>query len=914
MDRFIKIKKASHHNLKSIDVNIPREKMIVICGPSGSGKSTLAFDIIYAEGQRRYVESLSVYARQFLPQLEKPKVEKIEGLTPSIAIEQHSILKNPRSTVGTVTEIYDYLRVLFARIGVIFCPDCGIEVRSQTVDEIIDSIMALGDKRKFMLLAPLVEYKKGTFVDLFKKLRSQGFVRILVDGELCLLDNPPSLDKNKKHTIFLVVNRLVVKEDIRKRLADSLELALKLGEGRVVVNLLDGEEIFSSTESVCPICKRSFPKLTPQLFSFNSPQGACPKCLGLGSIEYFDIDLLSPNKGLSIEEGAILPLRREKVKKRFFPVLKRILKKYGYDINTPFNELSEEVKKALFWGDEAEGWKGVIYFLEEGKEYITRSIWRDEFSRYKQSSICPMCKGSRLKKEALCVKVEGASIFDICSWSIKKVIDWIENLQFSGLKKKIADPLIKEISDRLKFMSQVGLDYLSLAREMSTLSGGEAQRIRLAGQLGSGLEGICYVLDEPSIGLHPSDNKNLLNSLKNLKDRGNTVIVVEHDEDTIRSADFILELGPGSGMKGGEVVYEGDLSGLLKADTLTGKYLRGELKIKTRRKRRSPRGYLSLKGVKTNNLKNLDIDIPLGVLVCVTGVSGSGKSSLVTDTLYKHLALLKGNRVNNPGIIDGIYGWEDIEHVIFIDQSPIGRTPRSNPATYTKIFDLIREIFASTKEARVRGYKPGRFSFNVRGGRCERCEGEGYIKIQMHFLPDVYVKCDVCKGKRYNRETLDIYYKGLNIADVLDLTVRQAKKIFENHPSLKRKLEILEAVGLEYLKLGQPATTLSGGEAQRLKISRELSKRSLPGNLYILDEPTTGLHMHEVGKLIEVLHELVDKGGSVIVIEHNPYVINSADYVFDLGPGGGEYGGKIIAQGTPEEIKANPLSITGKFI
>ncbi len=914
MSRFIKIKNASHHNLKSIDIEIPKENLVVICGPSGSGKSTLAFDIIYAEGQRRYVESLSAYARQFLPQMEKPQVEKIEGICPAIAIEQRNVLKNPRSTVGTVTEVYDYLRVFFARLGEIFCPDCNLKVRSQSVDEIIEDIYKLAPNTRFLLLAPIVEHKKGQFTDLFKKLLSQGFVRALVDGEVYMLDDPPNLDKNKKHNIYVIVDRLVLKQDIRKRLSDSLELALRLGNGHVLIRTLDGEDLFFSTEAVCPKCKKNFPKLTPQLFSFNSPQGACPVCYGIGFIETFDIDLMVPNKGLSIEQGAILPFGKKKILKKFLPYIQKILDKHGYDISTPFKDFSKELINDLFWGDTTLGWKGIINILEESSSYINGHYYNYEFSRYKQKKVCPHCKGSRLKKEALSVKIYGITIFDICTWSIRKVLEWLNSVSFKGVKKEVAEPLIREMKSRLEFMCKVGLDYLSLSREMSTLSGGEAQRIRLASQLGSGLEGICYVLDEPSIGLHPRDNRRLLDSLKELKQRGNTVLVVEHDEETIRSADFVIELGPGSGMLGGEVVYKGDVDGLLKADTLTGKYLRGELKIDVVKKRKRAKDFLVLKGIKTNNLKNIDIKIPLGVMVCVTGVSGSGKSSLVTETVYKHLALLKGQRVENPGIIDGIYGHENIEHVIFIDQSPIGRTPRSNPATYTKIFDLIREIFASTKEARARGYKPGRFSFNVRGGRCERCEGEGYIKIQMHFLPDVYVKCDVCKGKRYNKETLDIYYKGLNIADVLDLTVREAKKVFENHQALVKKLEVLEAVGLEYIKLGQPATTLSGGEAQRLKISRELSKRSLPGNLYILDEPTTGLHIHEVGKLIHVLKNLVEKGATVIVIEHNSYVINSADYVFDLGPGGGEFGGEVIAQGTPEEIKGNPKSITGRYI
>lgn len=914
MTRYIKIKNAFHHNLKSIDIHIPKENLVVICGPSGSGKSTLAFDIIYAEGQRRYVESLSAYARQFLPQMEKPKVEKIEGISPAIAIEQRNILKNPRSTVGTVTEIYDYLRVFFARLGKIFCPKCNLEVKSQSVDEIIEEIYRLDPNTKFLLLAPIVEHKKGQFSDLFKKLLSQGFIRVLVDGEIHMLDNPPLLDKNKKHNIFVVVDRLILKEGIRKRLSDSLELALRLGAGHVLIKIVGGEDLFFSTEAVCPRCKINFPKLTPQLFSFNSPQGACPMCYGIGSIETFDIDLMVPNKGLSIEQGAILPLGKKKAFKKFFPYIQKILNKYGYDVSTPFKDLSSDLIHELFYGNADIGWKGIINVLEENAKFIDGKYYEYEFSRYKQKKVCPNCNGSRLKKESLSVKIEGATIFDVCTWSIRKVLKWLRDINLEGVEREIGEPLIKEMRSRLEFLSRVGLEYLSLSREMSTLSGGEAQRIRLAGQLGSGLEGICYVLDEPSIGLHPKDNKRLLDALIELKLRGNTVLVVEHDEETIRSADHIIELGPGSGMFGGEIVYSGDVEGLLKADTLTGKYLRGELKIDVIKKRKKAKEFLVLKGVRTNNLKNIDIEIPLGVMVCVTGVSGSGKSSLVTDTLYKHLALQKGYRVENPGIIDGIYGFENIENVIFIDQSPIGRTPRSNPATYTKIFDLIREIFASTKEARQRGYKPGRFSFNVRGGRCERCEGEGYIKIQMHFLPDVYVKCEVCKGKRYNKETLDIHYKGLNIADVLDLTVRQAKNVFENHQALLRKLEILEAVGLEYIKLGQPATTLSGGEAQRIKISRELSKRNLPGNLYILDEPTTGLHMHEVGKLIYVLKSLVEKGASVIVIEHNPYVINSADYVFDLGPGGGEFGGEIIAKGTPEEIKANPMSITGPYI
>ncbi len=888
---------------------------MVICGPSGSGKSTLAFDIIYAEGQRRYVESLSVYARQFLPQLEKPRVEKIEGLTPSIALEQHSLLKNPRSTVGTSVEVYDFLRVLFARIGVPHCPKCGEEVRSQSIDEIVDTVLSLEKGTRFMLLAPVVEFKKGTHGELLKRLRGQGYVRIMINGEIYDLSSPPSLDKNKRHTIYVVVDRLIIKDNIRRRLADSLELALSMGKGRILLKILAPKEkdIFFSTISVCPICKKSFPSLSPQLFSFNSPQGACPRCMGIGSIEFLDPNLLIPNKGLTLSEGGVLPFKG-KVYKRFKEDLIVIGEKYGFDVeNTPIRGISEEGLSAILFGDKELGWKGIVNLLEEG--YQGR-WWRDEFARFRRSQVCPDCRGGRLNPFALSVTVGGLSIYDLCCLSIRKVLAWLENIEkdLGEMEEKIASPLLKEIRQRLCFMERVGLDYLSLAREMSTLSGGEAQRIRLAGQLGSGLEGITYVLDEPSIGLHPRDNQKLFDSLSQLKKRGNTVIVVEHDEGFIRKADHVVELGPGSGRLGGEVVFQGKVKTLLSASTLTGKYLRGEMSLPVPHHRRTPKGYIKLKGVSTHNLKNLDVDIPLGIFVCVTGVSGSGKSSLITDTLYKQLALLLGIKVEHPGFVEDIEGWEKIKRVIFIDQSPIGRTPRSNPATYTKVFDDIRGLFASTKEARARGYKPGRFSFNVPGGRCEKCQGDGYLKIQMHFLPDVYVKCDVCKGKRYNRETLDIQYKGKNIAEILDMSVREAKELFSNHRTLRRKLELLEKVGLDYIKLGQPATTLSGGEAQRLKISRELGKKNVPGTLYILDEPTTGLHIHEVGKLLEVLHKLVDMGGSVIVIEHNPHVIVSADYVFDLGPGGGEFGGRIVSQGTPEAIKRDPVSVTGKFI
>ncbi len=913
MNKSIHIEGARQHNLKDLNLDIPRDELVVVCGPSGSGKSTLSFDIVYAEGQRRYVESLSAYARQFLPQLDKPQVDKIEGLSPAISLEQQSNSRNPRSTVGTVTEIYDFLRVFFARLGVFHCPECGEPIAAQSSDEILERIMSLDEGTKFMLLAPLVEHQKGTHKDLFKKLKKEGFVRVRVNGQMYTIDDVPDLEKNKKHTIDLVVDRLVIKGDMKKRLGDSLELALRYGDESIVVSIVDGEDLFLSTMSTCPSCKISMPKLSPQLFSFNSPQGACQTCSGIGSVEYYEPELLAPNKGLSLKTGAVIPWKSSKMFERYEDIFRKLGKKYGFKVDTPLSEFSKEAHRALFYGDKEQSWEGVVDLLEIGRNL--GRIWRDELSRFRQSRPCSSCDGARLRPESLAVKVENISIADFCSMSIKKALDWLEDLEFKGHDQLIADPLLKELTHRLGFMVNVGLDYLNLGRNMATLSGGEAQRIRLAGQLGSGLVGVTYVLDEPSIGLHPRDNERLLETLRSLQSRGNTVLVVEHDESTIRNADHVIELGPGSGMLGGEIVYQGSVDDLLgKSQSLTAKYLRGELALDKPDERRIPEDWIKLKGVKTNNLKNLDVDIPLGVLCCFTGVSGSGKSSLVVDSMYKHLALSRGVKVDQPGRIDGIEGIEKIEKVISIDQSAIGRTPRSNPATYTKIFDDIRKIFCATKEARKRGYKPGRFSFNVRGGRCEACRGDGQIRVEMHFLPDVYVTCDVCKGKRYNSQTLEVDYKGKNIAEVLDMTVRQSKAFFENHPTLKRRLEVLEQVGLEYLQLGQPATTLSGGEAQRIKISRELGKRRLPGTLYILDEPTTGLHMHEVGKLIKVLQQLVEKGATVIVIEHNTDVIRASDYVFDLGPGGGESGGQIVAKGTPEEIIANPDSVTGTFL
>ena len=959
----IHIEGARQHNLKNLNLDIPRDELVVVCGPSGSGKSTLAFDIVYAEGQRRYVESLSAYARQFLPQMDKPAVDKIEGLSPAISLEQQSTARNPRSTVGTVTEVYDFLRVFYARLGRMYCPICGNPIEARAADEIIADIMALPQGSKFIVLAPLVEHQKGTHQDKFKKLKAEGFVRVRVDGQMTTLDELPSLDKNKKHSIDLVVDRLVNKEGIRGRLADSVELALRYGEGRLIVNLPDGDapgDIVHSTESVCPTCRISLPSPSPQLFSFNSPQGACPRCVGLGSVDYFEPRLIAPNKGLSLNTGALLPWATPKMFSRYVDALKALGKRWKFTLSTPLDDFSEDALAALFYGEGPDGkpasgsqglrrnwmggnvalsatgdynshefadaqkaqgevqvsearWPGVIPLLEKGMQY--GDAWREMLSRFRQSTNCPDCGGARLRPEALAVRVDDLNIHQFCSLSVERSLQWLSERNFSGRHALIAEPLLKELNHRLSFMRNVGLEYISLARAMATLSGGEAQRIRLASQLGSGLVGVTYVLDEPSIGLHPRDNERLIATLRSLQQRGNTVLVVEHDEATICEADTVIELGPGSGSQGGDLMFQGSVKELLgSAQTLTARYLRGDESIPLPDERREAKGELVLHGVTTNNLRNVDCRIPLGVLTCVTGVSGSGKSSLVVDTLYKHLALAKGLRVDQPGAIAGMSGHEAIERIVSIDQTPIGRTPRSNPATYTKVFDEIRNIFAMTPDARKRGYKPGRFSFNVRGGRCEACGGDGQIRVEMHFLPDVYVTCDVCKGRRYSHETLEVRYKGLNIAEVLDLPVRQARQFFENYPVLERRLAVLEDVGLDYLRLGQPATTLSGGEAQRIKISRELGKRSLPGTLYILDEPTTGLHMHEVGKLISVLHKLVDKGATVVVIEHNTDVILAADHVLDLGPGGGENGGLIVSQGTPEAIVADPDSVTGHFL
>ncbi len=957
----IHIEGARQHNLHNVSIDIPRDELVVVCGPSGSGKSTLAFDIIYAEGQRRYVESLSAYARQFLPRMDKPDVEKIEGLTPAISLEQGTTSHNPRSTVATVTEIYDFLRVFFARLGTMYCPDCGRPIETRSLDEIVEEILDLPLGTKILIMAPLVVLQKGTQQDRLKKCRAQGYQRVRVDGQICLVDEVPPLDKNRKHSLDLVVDRLVVKDGMRSRLAESVELALREGGGRMVLHRLDLEpgsrDKMYSTSSSCPHCGTAMPEPSPQLFSFNTPQGACPRCVGLGTVEYFEPRLVAPNKGLSLKEGCLLPWAGKKVFQRYEKALQRLGERHGFTLETPLSAFSGDAECALFFGEDEDGrpamssqglrrnwmggsvalyaqgdhqakhfnfaeqanlsvteerWPGVIPLLEKGMQY--GDAWRDELSRYRQTTDCFACHGDRLSPAALSVRVDDLNIAQFCRLSVEKELEWLNSRTFAGRRAVIAEALLKELRHRLSFLCSVGLEYLSLSRTMSTLSGGEAQRIRLASQLGSGLVGVTYVLDEPSIGLHPRDNARLLRTLRSLQGRGNTVLVVEHDEATICEADTVVELGPGSGVLGGNVTFTGSVPELLQSETLTARYLRGDVSVPIPEKRRAPKGWLTLRKVTTNNLKGMDVSFPLGVLTCVTGVSGSGKSSLVVDTLYKHLAVHLGQRVDTPGFIDGMEGAEGIERLVAIDQTPIGRTPRSNPATYTKIFDEIRQIFAMTPDARRKGYNAGRFSFNVKGGRCETCGGAGQIQVEMHFLPDVMVTCDVCQGLRYNHETLEVRYKGLNISEVLNLTVHEAREFFASYPSLERRLGILEDVGLEYLHLGQAATTLSGGEAQRIKISRELGKRSLPGTFYVLDEPTTGLHMHEVGKLISVLHTLVDKGASVVVIEHNTDFILSADYVLDMGPGGGEGGGRIIARGTPEEIAQDPNSVTGEFL
>lgn len=913
MKKHIHVVGATQHNLKNITVDIPHNTLTVLCGPSGSGKSTLAFDIIYAEGQRRYVESLSAYARQFLDRLEKPMVESIEGLSPAISLEQQGIMKNPRSTVGTTTEIYDFLRVLWARLGTMHCPECGRAIEALSIDEIVEHILHYPVDTKLILLAPVVEYQKGTHLDTLKQIKANGFVRVRVDGTMYTIDDVPALDKNKKHSIEIVVDRISIKEDIRSRLTSSIEKAVEQSNGRVILYDVEKEqEKIFSTSSMCAHCTIHVPSPSPQLFSFNSPQGACPQCLGIGTIEAFSLDLLVPDREKSIEKGGILPLRILKPTKEQIRAMEECLEEYNLTSKTPISKWSEEAIEAFFYGRKKK-FIGIIKMLE--KESTAKDGLGEFLSMYKSETLCPQCHGARLKKEALSVTIEGLSIHQYVELSIMRAKEWISTLSFSGRYELIAAPLVKEIAERLQFLEDVGLDYVTLARTMATLSGGEAQRIRLASQLGSGLVGVTYVLDEPSIGLHPRDNDRLIRTLRSLQEKGNTVLVVEHDEATMRESDYIVEMGEGAGVHGGSVLFAGPTQELLASGTtITAQYLRGEREIAIPKHRRKGSTWLTFKGINTYNIHDMTCSIPLGTLTCVTGVSGSGKSSLVVDTIYKHVAHHFGLKADMYGSVEHIEGLDVLERVVLIDQTPIGRTPRSNPATYTKIFDEIRTIFSLTPDARRLGYGIGRFSFNVKEGRCGVCNGEGEITIEMHFLPDVHVPCDVCHGKRYNKETLAVQYKGKNIADVLTMTVTEAKGFFENYPSIQRKLEILEEVGLGYLQLGQPSTTLSGGEAQRIKISKELGKKRLPNTLYILDEPTTGLHFHEVGKLIDVLNSLVEQGGTVLVIEHNTDVILCSDYIIDLGPGGGEYGGKIIAEGDPEAIMSNPHSITGEFI
>jgi excinuclease ABC subunit A len=903
------IRGAKAHNLKNIDVEIPRDRLIVITGLSGSGKSSLAFDTIYAEGQRRYVESLSAYARQFLEQMEKPDVEFIEGLSPAISIDQRTVIKNPRSTVGTVTEIYDYLRLLFTHIGKPFCYRCGKEISSQTIQQIADQILALSHGERVALLAPIVRGKKGEYRRELENLQRDGFVRVKIDGGIRDLSEEIRLDRNKKHDIDVVIDRMMIREGIQSRLTDSLELAATLTDGIIKVSIGDSEELIFSQRFACINCGSSYPEITPRMFSFNSPYGACPTCSGLGMKMHFDPDLIVPDRTVSVLEGAILPWR-----KRIPPSLHNVARVKGVDLRIPFGDLPKEIRRSFLHGED--GVEGAIPEMERRYQEVQREEFREEMERYMSSFPCPTCGGARLRKEALSIKVGGMSLAEIVKLSIKHLLQYFDRITLNTRDMEIARGILKEITERLRFMVNVGLDYLSLDRTVATLSGGEAQRIRLATQIGSSLVGVLYILDEPSIGLHQRDNIRLLNTLKGLRDRGNTVIVVEHDEETIRRADFVIDMGPGAGMNGGRIIFSGAPREMVESqESVTGRYLSGDLSIPIPQRRRNAGGKsLVIKGARANNLKNIEVGIPIGLFSCVTGVSGSGKSSLIIDTLFRALAQKLYHSREKAGSLKGIEGLEYVDKVINIDQMPIGRTPRSNPATYTGVFTFIRGLFAQLPAARMRGYKPGRFSFNIAGGRCESCKGDGIIKIEMHFLPDVYVTCEVCGGKRYNRETLEIQYKGKAIADVLDMTVDQAYEFFENIPTIKKKLQTLCDVGLGYIKLGQSATTLSGGEAQRIKLTRELSKKSTGKTFYFLDEPTTGLHFADIQKLLDVLNRLADSGNTVVVIEHNMEVIKSADYIIDLGPEGGEQGGEVIAQGTPEEIINIPTSYTGQYL
>jgi excinuclease ABC subunit A len=928
----IVIRGAREHNLKNINVEIPRDRLVVITGLSGSGKSSLAFDTLYAEGQRRYVESLSAYARQFLEQMEKPDVDTIEGLSPAISIEQKTTSKNPRSTVGTVTEIHDYLRLLFARAGRPHCYQCGKEIHSQTIQQIVDQVMALPPGTRLQLFSPIIRGRKGEYRKEFDYLRKSGYARVRVNGTVRDLSEEISLDKNKKHTIEVLVDRLVAKEGAGKRLADSLATALNLSEGIVKVEVGGGEELVFSEKFACVDCGISYPEISPRMFSFNNPYGACPQCDGLGTTNYFDPDLIVPNQEVSIREGAVVPWQGRN-SMYFHQTLQSLADHYHIDLYAPFKNLPAQVQKVLLYGSNGEqikfhyeredrrhfyyrDFEGIIPNLERRYRETDSEIIREEMEKYMNIRPCPACQGARLRKESLFVKVGGLSIHQVTEKSIRQALEFFTHLDLNPREREIARRILKEISERLGFLLNVGLDYLTLGRPSATLSGGESERIRLATQIGSGLVGVLYILDEPSIGLHQRDNARLLSTLKKLRDLGNTILVVEHDQETILESDYVLDLGPGAGVHGGELVFKGTPQELLQSETsLTGKYLSGKLKIPLPPRRRKSRGkFLTLIGASENNLKDITVKIPLGLLTCVTGVSGSGKSTLILDTLYRALAQKIYHSKERPGKVREIQGLSEIDKVIEIDQSPIGRTPRSNPATYTGLFTPIRDLFAQLPESRARGYPAGRYSFNVKGGRCEACGGDGIIKIEMHFLPDIYVTCEVCRGKRYNRETLEVQYKGKNIWDVLDMTVEQALKFFENIPAIRAKLETLTDVGMGYIKLGQQATTLSGGEAQRVKLSRELSKRSTGKTVYILDEPTTGLHFDDIRKLLNVLNRLVDSGNTVIVIEHNLEVIKTADHIIDLGPEGGDGGGQVIAGGTPEELAQVSNSYTGQFL
>ena len=933
--QFIRIRGANENNLKNLNVDIPRGEFVVLTGLSGSGKSSLAFDTIYAEGQRRYMESLSSYARQFLGQMEKPDVESIEGLPPAISIDQKSTNRNPRSTVGTVTEIYDYFRLLYARVGIPHCPKCGKEIRKQTVDQMVDQILMLPERTKIQLLAPVVRGRKGTHAKLLEQAKKSGYVRAEIDGSVYELSEEIKLDKNIKHTIAIIVDRLIVKDGIQKRLADSIETVLGLSDGLLVVDTMDGKYLNFSQSFSCPDCGISIDEIEPRSFSFNNPFGACPDCLGLGYKMEFDIDLMIPDKSLSIANGAIAVTGWQSCTDKgsfTYAILSALAREYDFSLDTPFQEYPQKIQdilvngtegrsvKVYYKGQRGEGvydvaFPGLIRNVEQRYRETGSETMKQEYESFMRITPCTTCKGQRLKKESLSVTVADKNIYEITNLSIEKLKEFLSDIQLTPQQMLIGRQILKEIVARVGFLSDVGLDYLSLARATATLSGGEAQRIRLATQIGSGLVGVAYILDEPSIGLHQRDNDRLLRALMHLRDLGNTLIVVEHDEDTMRAADCVVDIGPGAGEHGGELVGIGTAEDLMKNErSVTGAYLSGKLKIPVPKERRTPTGFLKIRGAAENNLKKINVDIPLGVMTCVTGVSGSGKSSLVNEILYKRLARDLNRARVIPGKHSDILGIQQLDKVINIDQSPIGRTPRSNPATYTGVFDQIRDLFAATADAKAKGYKKGRFSFNVKGGRCEACSGDGIIKIEMHFLPDVYVPCEVCKGKRYNRETLEVKYKGKSIYDVLNMTVEEALPFFENIPSIRKKIETLYDVGLSYIRLGQPSTTLSGGEAQRIKLAAELSKRSTGKTIYILDEPTTGLHFADVHKLVEILKRLSEGGNTVVVIEHNLDVIKTADYIIDIGPEGGDRGGTVVAFGTPEQVAANPSSYTGQYV